>query len=464
MRALANGFLASGINHFIPHTYSMVLPEIYAPPSGTQQNNWPNSFVPPGYYDSRYLAPSFYAGGFNPQYKLFGKLMRYVQRVCHLLSDGVHKADIAIYYNAEPDWANCAHRDLDDVAMVLTRSGFDFDILPADVIYDEKSIVRNGRLLVNEEHYAALVLPMAELLPESLLARLDELAAQGLKVVFTDKLPTSCERKDKDINGLLAHFSAVPLDKLPSVLETVCGKRLQIAPWIPTLRFYGLEKTDGTDVYIFSNEGRETIDTFVRPTREGASVIYDPWKNTAYRAEVNENGMRLRIEAQQLLAVIFGTENDNLPDFVYNLPDLHVLPLKYDIFIRDAGNGNDFRLLRANSEAVNLTVEEKMTRYCGEFRYDAGFECDAPSATVLEIPDAGDCAELWLNQVYCGASLGPVCRFDIGGKLKKGKNILSILTADNPSYADRFPKMQGALYGTRLPVAKHGFIGDILIG
>ncbi|MEI8244489.1 MAG: glycosyl hydrolase [Lentisphaerota bacterium] len=438
MRSIINHFLANGTNHFVPHAYSMVFPDVYMP-------------------------PSFYAGGLNPQYKLFGNMMLYVQRVCHLLADGVHKADLAVYYNAEPDWENCEHRCLDDVTAALTRSGFDFDILPSDTIYHD-SIVKDGRLLVNKESYGAFVLPMAELLPKALLARLDELAAQGLQVIFTDKLPAGCERKDEDISGLIARFAAVSMKELPAAVEVACGRRLRVEPWSPSLRFYGLEKNDGTDLYIFNNEGREVIDTFVMPPRNGGCVIYDPWKNLAYRAAVGKNGMRLRLEAQQLLVVSFGCENNELDDFVYDLPQMRVLPLRYDIFVREAGNNGDFRLLRADSEAVNLTVANGLTRYCGEFRYDATWECSDPSATLLEIPNAGDSAELWINGVYCGASLGPVCRFDISGKLKNCKNYLSILTADNPSYSDRNPQRPGDIYSTKLPVVKHGFVGEILIG
>ena len=438
MRSIFNHFLANGTNHFVPHTYSMVFPDVY-------------------------MAPSFYAGGFNPQYKLFGNLMRYIQRVCHLLADGVHKADLAVYYNAEPDWENCEHRCLDDVTTVLTRSGFDFDILPADTIYHD-SIVKDGRLFVNKESYGALVLPMAELLPKALLTRLDELAEKGLKVIFTDKLPAGCEWKDDDISGLLTHSDAASLKELPAAVEAACGRRLRVEPWVPTLRFYGLEKNDGTDLYIFNNEGREVIDTVVSPTRDGGCVVYDPWKNMAYRAEVGKSGMRLRLEAQQMLVVIFGCKNDELTDFVYDLPKMRVLPLRYNIFVRDAGDNGEFRLLRANSEAVNLTIAEGLTRYCGEFRYDASFECNDPSATVLEIPNGGDCAELWTNDTYCGASLGPACRFDISSKLKEGPNTLSILTADNPSYSDRNLQRPGDIYGVKLPVVKHGFVGDILIG
>lgn len=453
MRTMFNHFLANGINHFIPHAYSMNISD------NTVFSDSKASFAPPGYCHTR-MPPTFYMGGLNPQYKMFGKLMLYVQRICHLLSDGVHMADVAVYYNAESDWENCKHRCLDDVTSVLTRSGFDFDILPSDAI--QNCAVRNKRLCINNESYGALLVPMTELLPKTFLKRLDQLASQGVKIIFTDKLPSGCGNSNEEIRSLVVRFSAVSMKRLPATIEAACGRRLRVKPWTSTLRTYCLEKPDGTELCIFHNEGREMIDTFVTLPRPGKCLIYDAWDNAAFHVEPSEKGVFLRIEAQHLMILIFGCDKNNaFPDFVYARPEMRPLPLRYDIFIREAGM-RDFRLLRVNSEAVNLTIAEKLTRCCAEFRYDAVFECGDFPPSVLEIPYAGDCAELWINQAYCGAAIGPVCRFDIKGKLRKGKNALSILTADNPSYSDR--NAPGELYGTKLPVKMHGFVGNILIG
>ena len=94
MRAILNFHLASGVNHYIPHAYSMCLPEVFRGDTGKRRSG--GGFTPPGYCMS-YLAPTFYAGGFNPQYGIFCKLMRYAQRVCHLLADGEHLTDVSLY-------------------------------------------------------------------------------------------------------------------------------------------------------------------------------------------------------------------------------------------------------------------------------------------------------------------------------------------------------------------------------
>ena len=77
---LLDHFLVRGINHFVPHAFSA--------------KAFPDPDCP----------PHFYTHGNNPQYRHFGKLMAYANRVCELLSGGKHIAPVGILYQAESDW------------------------------------------------------------------------------------------------------------------------------------------------------------------------------------------------------------------------------------------------------------------------------------------------------------------------------------------------------------------------
>ncbi len=449
MQAMFNLFLVNGINYFMPHAFSMKLP-------GEQRKLEDDSFVPPGYCMEK-LPPTFYMGGLNPQYHLFRHLMLYVRRVCHLLSDGVHQADAAVFYNAEADWINGRFQNLDEVSMILTRGGHDYDYLPSDTLYDDCR-ADNGKLLVHEEKYGALVIPYSEILPERLLRRLDELAVSGVKVIFCDGLPERCEHADTDVSGLLKHFEVLPSARLAESLP----RQWTADRPSDALRSYRLVRKDGSECRLFFNDGIATIDTFAAFPDAEKMVFYDPWRNELQAPEIRDGKIRLHLNRQQLTVLVSGNAG-NLPRFDYGDQILQELPLRYDIFMKEAGKDADFRLLLSGSEPVNLLTKLNLTRCCAEFRYDSSFTTDDPSPTVLEIPHAGDCAELWINGIYCGTSLGPVCRFDIRGKLRKGKNTLSIVTADNPSYSDRTVK-SGLVYGTKLPAMAHGFTGHIKIG
>ena len=455
MQAIFNHFLVNGTNYFMPHAFSMNLP-------GESRKSDENSFVPPGYCMEK-LPPTFFMGGLNPQFRLFGHLVQSIQRICHLLSDGVHQADAAVFYNAEADWINGRFQNLDEVAMALTRGGVDYDFLPSDVLYGSCR-VEDGRLLVHQEHYGALIVPYSEILPRKLLARLHDLAAAGLKVIFCDSLPSSCEISGCDISGLLTGFSTAATSDLASYLAQILPLQFTAERPSDGLRFYHLAKSDGSHIFLFYNDSIGTLDTFIQ-LRDGKNwAFYDAWKNRLYAPEIRSGKVRLKLNRQQLVTLVSDADPAaELPRFDYADQPMRELPLKYDISMREAGKDADFKLILKNSDPVNLLTELNLTRCCAEFHYESSFELDDPSFAVLEIPNAGDGAELRINGEYCGSAIGPVCRFEIAGRLKKGRNTITIQTADNPSYSDRTVR-QGIVYGTKLPAAPHGFTGNIKIG
>ena len=417
--------------------------------------------MPPGYCMS-YLPPNFYAGGCNPQYPAFCELMKYAQRVCHLLASGTHCGDAALYYPAEVDWMNCGfEQDLDDVTAALTRGGVDFDLLPGDTLLADAR-VENGVLHVADETYRALIAPHGEVYPEALLRRFEAFADAGLPVIFCDALPERCEKAGADLSGLSGRFRAVPLSEIPGIVKADGKSMFTVTPLISELRTFAWKLPDGTSCCILMNESRSTVTFSIRCRGESSCAIYDPWKNVLSRGTSSENGCAVRLDPQQLLVAIFGTDCGELPEYEAELPVMHELALRYDISIRETGSSDSFRILRRNSEPVNLLKEENLTRFCGELLYESTFDCDDPALRHLAIPGCGDCAELWLNDAFCGLEIGPVCRFDIRGKLRKGKNRIRIRTAGNPAYVDRDPEKP--LYGTALPLCKHGFTGNILIG
>lgn len=459
MRAILNFHLASGVNHYIPHAYSMCLPEVFRGNADERGNG--GGFVPPGYCMS-YLAPAFHAGGFNPQYGIFCKLMRYAQRVCHLLAGGEHLADVAIYYNAEGDWVNQgAVTSLDEVCAALTRGGFDYDILPADTLLRDAE-AENSRLRVGPASYGALIVPGSTVLPEKLLERFEVLAAQGVPLLFAGILPERTEEPDSAaIASLPGKLRAVPVPALAERLGGISPRRLRISPAIPELRYFGMRGEDGAIYYFFCNEGRTDARFQVAATQN--AVLYDPWGNRLFRLTAGPDGLRLTVRPQELLVVVFNRDEPRTAAFPARGKAMRELPLRYRISLREAGNAGTFRVIRENSEAVNLTVAENLTRFCGEIRYEAEFDWTGASAETLVIPECGDCAELWLNGSYCGAEIGPQCRFEIGGKLKPGRNTLLIRTADNPAYADRPTDGSGVPCGRALPLCKHGFTGNVFI-
>ena len=105
---------------------------------------------------SRFRLPRriFMPAVMNPQFRMFGELMRYTGRMCHLLDGGVHVAPVAILYHADAEWAGEA-MFFQKPAHMLARSGIDFDIVPADVFAEDSPFpmtLQDGALRLHREN------------------------------------------------------------------------------------------------------------------------------------------------------------------------------------------------------------------------------------------------------------------------------------------------------------------------
>lgn len=69
-----------GINHFVPYAFS------------------------PKEYPDKDCPPHFYANGHNPQYRAFGCVMNYMNRICALISGGKPVIDTAILHHGDMEW------------------------------------------------------------------------------------------------------------------------------------------------------------------------------------------------------------------------------------------------------------------------------------------------------------------------------------------------------------------------
>ncbi len=451
MYSLFNHTLICGVNNYVPHAYAIPVPKVFE--SQQDRENAAGSVTPPGYCMT-YLPPTFHAGGYNPQYKVFCDIIKYVQRVCHITSTAQHKPDLAVYYCAESDWMNCgSYRSMDDVSMKLIRSGYDFEFLPMETILNESAAV-NGKLAVNNEQYKALILPMSEIVPEALLKKIAEFAERNIKVFFTDALPVRTENGAVDAS-LLKNIKVLPWATLAAELSAEVPRDFAVTPAQEDLRHYAFTDQDGTNGVMLFNSSLKTIE-FALPGKN--HLIYAPWENKVYRS----NNNTLQLEQQKIVVVYNDKATDDLPLYPA-IPAVKLeLDLDYNIFARSAAE-KEFKLLRSASKAVNLNVAEKLTRFCGEFRYESTFECTDADLTTLTIPQAGDAAELILNGVNCGTAFGPCCRFNVANVLKKGTNTLQINTFDSPAYADRKGDSHIG-WGSGFPLRAHGFTGAIQLG
>ena len=428
MKALADSMLASGINRFVPHAFSPKAEDPDCP-------------------------PHFYNGGKNNQYPLFGSLMAYMERTVHVLENATHRADVAVFYNAEGEWTGGKNGIFHEVCRTLTQSLIDFDILPFDVLAD--ATVENGRLLVNGEGYGALIVSESEILPIDRLRCFSRLAEAGLPVLFTDALPSASAEGDP-IGEYLPRFDCVPLADAPEHLRDMglCHVR-GLSEDAKSLRFYHVSR-GGREIYLFSNESiYEDIAVPLRLKESGACLVYDPWENRCYRADAPHGLLRLTLEKGNMVFVIFGEEIDeSLPLFTREL-DREVLDLRYEIAVKDEGDA-DYRVIATDSPLLDITDDGCLPRFSGSIRYRTTFKAQA-GYTVLDLGQVGETAEVWVNGVYVGSRINAPYKVRIADAVKEGSNTLEVIVRNNPGHRRR-DKLS-----TYIQIPPSGILGDVAI-
>lgn len=154
MKWMTDHMLVNGINRFVPHAF---FPEI----SGCR------------------LPAALLCAGRHPQFPLFGRLMQYTQRMCHLLTGGEPMLSAAVLYNAEAEWCGGDKMLFQKVLKALTRRQLNADVVPADML--ETAAVENGRLVINRIPFSTLIVPYSEILPQALLESLAAVAKAGCR-------------------------------------------------------------------------------------------------------------------------------------------------------------------------------------------------------------------------------------------------------------------------------------------
>ncbi|WP_240421301.1 glycosylhydrolase-like jelly roll fold domain-containing protein [Paenibacillus periandrae] len=416
MKWLTDHVLVRGVNVFVPHAFS--------------QKEFPDDDCP----------PHFYARGHNPQFRYYKELNHYTNRLSHLLSGGRHIAPAGVLYHAEAEWSGefmYFHKPVKE----LLRSQIDCDVLPADILYDSAK-VSDGKLLIQEESFRCLIIPYSEVLPDSLLIRLAELAGQGLPLLFIDGYPVrSIDGESDSLHRLAASnvCHVVPLNRLAAELKERGWNEITVKSEQLYLRYYHVQHAD-LDVYMFFNEHPlERIETEVRLPVQGRAIRYDGFSNllTELEVQTDADGIDTAIslspyESLVLLAgsgiddavVEMGTDYGAAANAVMQSK---VIEGTWDISISASIDYPAFRKVGSTYALVNMGRPGQLRDFSGTFRYETVFEWSQGAGEVLlDLGRVFEIGEVWVNGVRAGVRICPPYVLEIGHLLKKGSNSLAV--------------------------------------
>lgn len=426
---LAEHFMVRGVNHYVPHAFS------------------PKAFPDPD------CPPHFYAHGHNPQYRHFGELMKYMNRICNLISGGRHESEAAILYHGDAEWSGMTCMYIQEPARVLTEAQIGFDFVPSDIFTDScYQVSLDNGLKVHTQEYKIFIIPEADYITKETADAIVKLGEQGFPCVFVNSYPKGiCSQIESGKEEVLLeevreNAKSVKLTELADYMRERKMPQLQLSPaekFIRSYQYYG-----EPEILYLVNEGTEIYEGNIR--LQGTPEIcyrYDAWENRLELLDVRactelsealedcetESGLeiKVRIEPGKSWIIVFDQE---MPG---NLKERSIYHIVRKIKIesnwkRTVCKSIDYPAF-GHSSQVSLPdfAERELPDFAGVLRYeqDVNLGTEVESNTILEITDAGETVQVFVNGTDCGIQIVPPYRYEIGNFLHQGENRIAIEVA-----------------------------------
>ncbi len=394
---LLDHFLVRGINYFVPHAFTC------------------------SSYPERDCPPHFYAQGHNPQYRHFGALMQYANRMSSLLSGGRVVAPVAILYHGEAEWTGRCML-MQKPARALQDRQIDFLFVPSDV-FAEREFYRTklgAQLVVNGQGFHAVVVPYAQFLTPETADALLELREHGCRVILLENVPDGLT-DGSPIPAALKACEIMPLEALAAQLVDLQTLRLDPA----SDRIRVLHYRGDQELLLLVNEGGTIYEGTTRLPLKGPLCVYDPWNNRLEQLDSFADGsIRLRLEPSHALVIV--PRDDRMAETPLRLRG-QVTELVN--FTRCVCRGIDYPHFGPAESVKDIEpYSRRHPGFSGILRYETEILA-GEHFTGLEIADAGEAVEVFVNGHSAGIQIVPGFRYDLTPLCQTGKNRLRIEVA-----------------------------------
>ena len=434
MKWLTDHMLVRGVNHFVPHAFTM--------------KDFPDPDCP----------PHFYARGNNPQYPYFRYLMQYMNRVSHLINGGIHVPGVGLFYNACAEWAG-EYEPFEEAGMILSREQIDYEVLPEDVLKDCRC--ENGRLIAGREPLNALIFPYCEYLPQYLLDWCGDASAKGLEIIFLEKSPKVLETGETfDCAGSIVLSKEI----LAPYLRKTGAAELMCAPKAPDLRYYHYRQQDG-EFYLFFNESaNRAVETEVWLPLSGRNCCrYDAFDNCLYAAEHEDNRLKLRLSPYEAYILYVGDIDEGCVPAAEGWEEKAAFELQspWTVTLKDYRKDRTGETLRLE-KLEDITAPDRRPEFSGVMEYETVFDLpEGLNAEVqkvkLDFGEVYETMEVWLNGEDLGVRIAPPYCVTGGTVLKERGNVLKVRVVNTLVHNQRDH------LSMTMPVEPSGLLGPVKV-
>ncbi len=284
-----------------------------------------------------------------PYWHHMGEFLKCSERLCYLLSQGVHRCDVAIMYPVAPVEADMDGETAVKTAFELGRylydQGIDFDFMDFQSL--ERAEINDRELRVAGEAFRVLVLPAMKAIRFTALQKALEFYRAGGIVIALGALPQASDRagrEDPEVDGIVKELfgtdsgeffnrEAAKAESIKDVSNVSGGtafflhKEEEVSKLINEVfprdfactsslpecsRTWVMHRKIGQrDIYMIYGVPRET-ECFFRAT--GSAELWDPWTGKTRQLPIlaqTEDGTSLRmpLEANEAQLIIFNSND-----------------------------------------------------------------------------------------------------------------------------------------------------------
>lgn len=393
--------MVRGINRLVPHAFSC--------------KAYPDPDCP----------PHFYANGNDPLYRHFAELMGYTNRVTSLLETGTVQTPVAILYHGEAEWTGDCML-MQKPARILQDNQIDFHFVPGD-IFSESDFYRTevGRkLIINNKEHSIFVIPYSQYITKAVAEGALSLKKAGCPVLFLDRLPEGLCEGGK-LPDEIKTFESVPLEQLLIFIETHSLKETRLNPAsnrIRTLHSKGEEEI----LYLF-NESDTVYEGTVQPPWKEETILYDAWENISSPLDRNVDGFQIRLRPSESCFLIKKEGYHRVSNDRFEGNQVKHPLMDFQIgYCRSIDYPN---FMEAKCAMVSTNFAEQYPLFSGFIRYSTSFDWRGSGNVALEITDAYEGVEVFVNGVSSGIQVIPAFLFDLTSLCRVGKNELRIEVA-----------------------------------
>lgn len=372
----------------------------------------------------------------------------YLKRCQSILQDGKPDSDVLLYYPIHDMWHNTQEKlplftvhnqnewlwttPFYQTSMELWNNGITFDYTSDNMLAN--ATVRDGRILLGQNAFCALVLPGVKRIQPQTLKRILGLHAQGAKVIVQGGWPQDVpgfHQQSARRDALLAQqkLGSDVISCAGSIIQSLSKTRCQQETMTDFgLRFVRRTHAEGYHYFIV-NRSKETFDRELPlGTPFQSAIVLDPWSLTP-NAVVSRRFFPLRLEPGQ--SVIIRTFTDrvvNGESWVSPPADPAAIAINGPWEIEFIEGGPTLPPPAKAIQPGSWTTLPDAANFSGTARYTTTFDLaePLPAACRLDLGRVANTARVSLNGQAFGISWCAPHVIDISRALKPGNNLLEI--------------------------------------